>query len=60
VNHFLPLAMEISHALTIKTLPPHHRDPFDRILLAQAICEDLTIVTRDPNVLQYSVSHIVA
>ena len=36
-------------------LPPLHRDPFDRLLVAQAIQHDLTIATVDPNVIAYSV-----
>jgi predicted nucleic acid-binding protein len=36
-----------AHALTAGALPPHHRDPFDRLLIAQAQLEGLTIVTSD-------------
>ncbi|HSR72997.1 MAG TPA: type II toxin-antitoxin system VapC family toxin [Kiloniellales bacterium] len=42
----LPISME--HALAAGGLPGPHRDPFDRMLIAQARLEDLTIVTRDP------------
>ena len=45
---FQALPIRIPHALAIQTLPPKHADPFDRILVAQAQCEDLTIVTADP------------
>lgn len=44
------------HALKVKELPVHHRDPFDRILIAQAICENLTIITRDRRFAAYPVS----
>lgn len=44
------------HALRAATLPPLHRDPFDRMLVAQAMEEDLVLVTRDPLVQQYSVA----
>ena len=59
-NGFLPLSVSISHALAVETLPYHHRDPFDRMLIAQAISEGLTLVTRDPNIMKYSVSYLVA
>jgi len=42
----LPVAH--AHALQVAMLPPHHRDPFDRLLVAQAQVERLTIVTADP------------
>ena len=42
------LAVEHVHALHVATLPPHHRDPFDRLIIAQARIERLTIVTVDP------------
>ncbi len=45
---FSPLAVSVRHADAVRSLPPHHRDPFDRLLVAQAQAENLTIVTRDP------------
>jgi PIN domain nuclease of toxin-antitoxin system len=47
------LAIEHPHALAVATLPPLHRDPFDRLLVAQATLLGLTIVTADPAVAQY-------
>jgi PIN domain nuclease of toxin-antitoxin system len=44
------------HALKIEELPAYHRDPFDRILIAQAICENLTIITCDRAFANYPVS----
>jgi PIN domain nuclease of toxin-antitoxin system len=44
-----------SHAERVATLPDIHRDPFDRMLVAQAIDEGLTLVTRDAMLLRYSV-----
>lgn len=44
---FLPLAISIEHADAVRALPRHHRDPFDRILVAQARIERLTLVSRD-------------
>jgi PIN domain nuclease of toxin-antitoxin system len=45
---FEPLSVTFNHAERAGGLPPHHRDPFDRMLIAQAQLEDLTIVTGDP------------
>ena len=44
---FRALAISIEHALAAATLPEHHDDPFDRLLIAQARLENLTIVTSD-------------
>ncbi len=44
------------HALGIESLPWRHRDPFDRLLIAQAICEDLTLVSRDAVFASYPVN----
>jgi len=59
-NRFLPLPVTIPHALAVRTLPDHHRDPFDRLLVAQARHEGFKLVTRDPNIPRYGVPHIVA
>ncbi len=50
----------VAHALAVRSLPPHHRDPFDRMLIAQAVCDGLTVVTRDPEILLYPVQTVVA
>jgi PIN domain nuclease of toxin-antitoxin system len=42
------------HAALVEELPPHHADPFDRILIAQALDEPLRLVTHDPTVARYS------
>jgi PIN domain nuclease of toxin-antitoxin system len=42
-----PLAVSHQHALAVFALPPHHRDPFDRLLIAQANLEDLILITAD-------------
>jgi PIN domain nuclease of toxin-antitoxin system len=47
-NDFDELTIRMEHALYLRHLPALHRDPFDRILIAQAVCEGLTIVTADP------------
>lgn len=49
--HELPILSE--HAVAIGTLPPIHKDPFDRILVAQAIVEGITLVTADEQVAKY-------
>lgn len=53
---FEPLAVSAAHAERAGALPPHHRDPFDRMLVAQAQVEGLTIVTRDTSFNAYDVS----
>ncbi len=59
-NRFLPLPVTVPHALAVGRLPHHHRDPFDRILVAQAIYEGCQLISRDPWVLRYGMPHIVA
>jgi PIN domain nuclease of toxin-antitoxin system len=49
-----------AHALRVSTLPPHHRDPFDRLLVAQAIVERLPILTADTAFDRYDVEVIRA
>jgi PIN domain nuclease of toxin-antitoxin system len=44
---FVPLPFNLDHAAAIAALPMHHRDPFDRALLAQALCEPLYLLTHD-------------
>lgn len=53
---FDPLPVSIPHGLAIRDLPPIHRDPFDRLLVAQARHEGLTLVTRDPTIRRYPVA----
>jgi PIN domain nuclease of toxin-antitoxin system len=50
------LPIGLPHALAVRSLPPHHADPFDRMLVAQARAEDLTLVTRDANMRRYDVT----
>lgn len=56
----MPLALEWEHARVAGGLPLHHRDPFDRMLIAQAIVERLTIVTRNRAFDRYPVAVIAA
>lgn len=53
------VALEHPHALAVAALPALHRDPFDRVLVAQALLLGLTIVTADPSVAQYAVPTVV-
>lgn len=55
VNAFRALPISLSHALHVYTLPAHHRDPFDRLLVAQSQLEGLPILTADPQIVQYPV-----
>ena len=52
---FHPLPITLEHALAAGALEPHHRDPFDRMLIAQAQVEDLVLVTADPQLAKYDV-----
>ena len=57
---FLELPVTFRHAERVTRLPPHHRDPFDRMLVAQAAVEELTLVTRDPVFARYGVALLKA
>ncbi|MDQ6928672.1 MAG: type II toxin-antitoxin system VapC family toxin [Actinomycetota bacterium] len=54
-SHFAPLAITLEHAVVAGRLPPLHGDPFDRMLVAQATVERLTVVTVDDRIGQYDV-----
>ena len=51
---FLPLHVTWAHALTLQHLPLHHRDPFDRMLVAQAISEPMHFMTHDAGLARYT------
>jgi len=53
-----PLAIYPAHVLRVAALPPIHKDPFDRLLIAQAQAENLALVTRDPEIRRYTVQVI--
>ena len=55
-----PLPVTHAHALKVSTLPPHHRDPFDRLLVAQAMLERLSLLTADPVFARYGINLISA
>lgn len=48
------LPIEPEHAVAVESLPLHHHDPFDRLLVAQALTEPLRLISHDPRVAQYS------
>jgi PIN domain nuclease of toxin-antitoxin system len=49
------LAIQTTHALRVVALPNHHRDPFDRVLIAQALVEGMTLVSGDSKFAPYSI-----
>jgi PIN domain nuclease of toxin-antitoxin system len=57
---FAPLPITIAHGLVAGQLPRHHEDPFDRMLIAQAVAEGLTVVTRDKRFGDYGVALLPA
>ena len=59
-NHFEELPIHIRHAAEVARLPWHHRDPFDRLLIAQARTDRLTIVTRDRAFQAYSGTKLIS
>ena len=58
INAIQVLPIQMAHALHMATLPDHHRDPFDRMLVAQSQLEQLPILTIDPQIARYSVTVI--
>jgi PIN domain nuclease of toxin-antitoxin system len=60
LNGFVALNITVTHAIAAGRLPRHHRDPFDRMLVAQAAIESLTLVTSDAALKAYDVPVILA
>lgn len=54
-NGYVELPVTSQHAVNIDGLPPLHKDPFDRLLLAQALCEGITLLTGDERLAKYPV-----
>jgi PIN domain nuclease of toxin-antitoxin system len=52
-NGYGELPVTSEHAVAIDGLPPIHKDPFDRLLIAQSMVEGITLLTSDPLVAQY-------
>ncbi len=60
ISGFGILSIFLEHALTVGKLPLYHKDPFDRILIAQALAENLTLITSDQKIWKYKLSLIKA
>lgn len=60
IHRFMPLPINYEHAETAGKLPSIHKDPFDRMLVAQAVIENLTLITRDEIISRYDVKVIAA
>lgn len=58
INSMQVLPIYLSHTVRVADLPNHHRDPFDRLLVAQALVEDLPLVSVDPEISRYPVEVI--
>lgn len=58
--NFRLLAIELDHALAASRLPQYHRDPFDRLMIAQALLGDLTVITSDRIFTQYPGVRVLA
>lgn len=58
MHRFTALPVEISHALHVAALPDLHRDPFDRLLVAQSQLEHMPVITSDPAIRAYGVEVI--
>lgn len=52
-NNIVILSVTLPHVLALEKLPTHHKDPFDRLLVAQAIVEEAVLVSGDPNIAKY-------
>jgi PIN domain nuclease of toxin-antitoxin system len=52
-NGYAELSVTAQHAIAVNALPPIHKDPFDRMLVAQASVEGMTLLTADPLIAQY-------
>jgi PIN domain nuclease of toxin-antitoxin system len=52
-NGYIELPVTSEHAVSIDALPPVHKDPFDRLLVAQALTEGITLLTADPELAKY-------
>lgn len=59
-SRFEILSIQTSHALAVGNLPDYHKDPFDRILIAQTKSENLTLITSDPKIWKYKIDLLKA
>ena len=58
LNAITPLGITLNHLVVVAGLPFHHRDPFDRLLIAQALAEQIPIVSADPVFDAYGVTRL--
>jgi PIN domain nuclease of toxin-antitoxin system len=58
INAVQWLPIEMSHCAELTKLPFHHRDPFDRMLIAQAMVEDLQVLSRDVRLSDYDIERL--
>ena len=58
INLFEILSLTLEHGAEVSRLPFHHRDPFDRLMIAQSMCEQIPIVSADPAFDAYSIRRI--
>ena len=58
LHRFKPLPILLPHALHVYSLPDHHRDPFDRLLIAQGRLENMPLLTADSTIAKYDVTTI--
>lgn len=58
LNRITALPVQMSHALFVRKLPAHHKDPFDRVLIAQSLLEGIPLLTVDPLIVRYPVQTI--
>jgi PIN domain nuclease of toxin-antitoxin system len=56
INGFVVLQISVEHTALVSALPFHHRDPFDRLLIAQALVERMTLLSKDPSLDSYGLT----
>ncbi|WP_165229140.1 type II toxin-antitoxin system VapC family toxin [Aquisphaera insulae] len=57
-NRFDLLGIELIHATSVEALPPHHKDPFDRLLVVQSMIENLPVVSADTQLDAYGITRL--
>ena len=55
ISYMDVLPVQLEHALQVEKLPEHHKDPFDRLLIAQAMAENLTVISSDRQLQSYNI-----
>ena len=58
INSFVPLSITISHSLYTQRLPQIHKDPFDRIIIAQSELENLPLISKDKKIPKYKITTV--